>query len=263
MKTAEKRLLETLDPAGLGLVLRAALGRTEMVRIANASRVFVPGMRNRAVSLEHLSEALADKFVAEGPARKTIYKSLQASVRSLLPHYRKMDIDEIRARLSDAERVRADAEVGKLLFLLIAEPREGIGGDEIRSAAAEASRPPAAREPDAPAAASDGELQALRREKTELSRRAADLVALVDRLRERDRRFREEIAQRKFDVNNLKLQLAKAKKERESLEKEVRALSSRLDHEGKKTPPAVDMAERLAAQVQETRRLASALEKLQ
>src|SRR6476659_734823 len=122
MKTAEKRLLETLDPAGLGLVMRAALGRAEMVRIANASRVFVPGMRNRAVSLEHLSEALADKFVAEGPARKTIYKSLQAAVRGLLPHYRKMDIDEIRARLSDPERIRADAEVGKLLFLLIAEP---------------------------------------------------------------------------------------------------------------------------------------------
>src|SRR5439155_23634409 len=100
------------------------------------------------------------------------------------------------------------------------------------------------------------ETHALRREKAELSRRAADLVALVDRLRERDRRFREEIAQRKFDVNNLKLQLAKSKKERESLEKEVRSLTSRLDQAEKKPRLPSEISERVATNLAETRRLA-------
>src|SRR5262245_32727254 len=108
MKTVEKMLLQTFDPAGLALVIRGILSRAEMVRIANASRVFIPGMRNRAVSLEHLSDALADKFVAEGPSRKSILKALHNAVRSTLPAYRKMGIEEVRSRLTDGERVRAD-----------------------------------------------------------------------------------------------------------------------------------------------------------
>jgi len=112
-------------------------------------------------------------------------------------------------------------------------------------------------------AETETEIHALRREKGELSRRAADLVALVDRLRERDRRFREEIAQRKFDVNNFKLQLAKAKRERESLEKEVRSLTGRLDQAEKKPVLPQDLSGTLAASLAETRRLASAMEKLQ
>jgi uncharacterized LabA/DUF88 family protein len=265
MKTTEKRLLDILEPAGLALLIRGALGRTEMIRIANASRVSVPGMRNRSVSLEHLSEALADKFVAEGPCRKTILKALTNAVRTLLPAYRKQDVEELRLRLTDAERVRADSELGKLLFLLLTEPREGIATEEIRTAVLEATRAPGPREPGAPPSATpaETEIQALRREKAELSRRAADLVALVDRLRERDRRFREEIAQRKFDVNNFKLQLAKAKRERESLEKEVRSLTGRLDQAEKKPVLPQDLSASLAASLAETRRVASAMEKLQ
>src|SRR5207247_5236566 len=134
-----------------------------------------------------------------------------------------------RALLADAERVRASPEALGFLFHLIVEPREGIGTEMIRASLAEMrpSHPPKGAELDA-SAPSDEELLALRREKAELSRRAAELVALVDRLRDRDRRFREEAAQRKFDVNNLKLQLGKLKKERDSLEKEVRALTGRL-----------------------------------
>lgn len=264
MKTLEKKLLETLNPAGLAFVIRSALGRVEMVRIANASRVSVPGMRNRAVSIEHLSEALADKFVAEGPSRRSILKSLQSATRSLLPAYRKLDVEELRARLAADERMRADNDLGKLLFLLITEPRDGIGADEIRAAAGEISRLPAGRDAELPAVTPriEEESQALRREKAELSRRAADLVGLVDRLRERDRRFREDIAQRKFDVNNLKLQLAKSKKERDSLEKELRILSSRLENLEKKPSTTPDMAERMGALQSEVRRLAGAVEKL-
>ena len=122
MKTAEKRLLDTLDPAGLALVLRAALGRAEMVRIANASRVFVPGMRNRAVSLEHLSEALADKFVAE--ARRADHpESLRRGAGDASQFQEDGDRRDSRAP-GGWGQVRTDAEVGKLLFLLIAEPRE-------------------------------------------------------------------------------------------------------------------------------------------
>src|SRR5881397_2444820 len=138
MKAVEKNLLEILEPAGLALVLRGTLSRTEMIRIANSSRVSVPGMRNRAVSLEHLSEALADKFVAEGPSRRTILKSLQSAVRPSLTAYRRLSPEEIRSRLADGERVRADSELGKLLFLLISEPRDGIGHEEIRAAVTEA-----------------------------------------------------------------------------------------------------------------------------
>ena len=265
MKSTEKKLLDILEPAGLALVIRGALGRTEMIRIANASRVSVPGMRNRSVALEHLSEALADKFVAEGPSRKTILKALTNTVRTMLPAYRKQDVEELRTRLTDAERVRADSDLGKLLFLLLTEPREGITTEEIRAAVLEATRGAPAREPDAafPTNPDETETHALRREKAELSRRAADLVALVDRLRERDRRFREDIAQRKFDVNNLKLQLAKAKKERESLEKEVRSLTGRLDQAEKKPVLPQDLSATLAASLAESRRIASAMEKLQ
>src|SRR5262245_14732562 len=237
MKSTEKRLLDVLEPAGLALMIRGALGRTEMIRIANASRVSVPGMRNRSVAVDHLSEALADKFVAEGPSRKTILKALTNAAHSMLPAYRKQDVEELRVRLADAERVRADSDLGKLLFLLLTEPREGISTEEIRQAVLEATRGIAtARDPDAgsPTTPAETELQALRREKAELSRRAADLVALVDRLRARDRRFREEIAQRKFDVNNLKLQMTKLRKERDSLEKEVRSITARLDQAEKK-----------------------------
>src|SRR5437867_4973890 len=167
MKAVDKQLLELLEPAGLALVLRGTLSRAEMVRIANASRVSVPGMRNRAVSLEHLSEALADKFVAEGPSRRMVLKALQSAVRPTLPAYRKLGPEEIRSRLADGERVRADSGLGKLLFLLIAEPRDGIGTEEIRTAIAEAASAPAVKEAAGPAAAAerddDQELQALRR----------------------------------------------------------------------------------------------------
>src|SRR5436189_5891899 len=54
VKAIEKRLLEVLEPAGLAALIRGALGRGEMVRIANANRVSVPGMRNRSVSLGRL-----------------------------------------------------------------------------------------------------------------------------------------------------------------------------------------------------------------
>lgn len=263
MKTLEKKLLETLNPAGLAFVIRSALDRAEMVRIANASRVSVPGMRNKAVSIEHLSEALADKFVAEGPSRRAILKSLQSATRSLLPGYRKLEVDELRSRLTEDERRRVDHDLGKLMFLLVTEPRDGIGTDEIRAAAGEVSRPDKGSEAEAPASPPvEEESQALRREKAELSRRAADLVGLVDRLRERDRRFREDIAQRKFDVNNLKLQLAKSKKERDSLEKDLRILSSRLEHVERKPPAPVDLAEKMGSVQGEVRRLAGALEKL-
>src|SRR5437867_8728357 len=268
MKAVDKQLLELLEPAGLALVLRGTLSRAEMVRIANASRVSVPGMRNRAVSLEHLSEALADKFVAEGPSRRMVLKALQSAVRPILPAYRRLGPEEIRSRLADGERVRADSGLGKLLFLLVTEPRDGIGTEEIRAAVAEASSAPPAAAKDAggsapPEREDDQELLALRREKAELSRRAADLVALVDRLRERDRRFREEIAQRKFDVNNLKLQLSKSKKERESLEKDLRALTARLDQAEKKPVTPSEISEKVDANLAETRRLAGTIEKLQ
>jgi len=267
MKSIEKRLLDILEPAGLALTIRGALGRSEMIRIANASRVSVPGMRNKSVSLEHLSDVLADKFVAEGPSRKTILKALTSSVRAMLPAYRKEDVEEIRLRLSDAERVRADSDLAKLVFLLITEPREGISPEEIRAAVLEATRGvTVARESDAeasPAISVDSEIHALRHEKAELSRRTADLVALVDRLRERDRRFREDIAQRKFDANNFKLQLAKAKRERESLEKEVRSLTGRLDQAERKPVLPQDLSSSIASSLAETRRIASSMEKLQ
>jgi uncharacterized LabA/DUF88 family protein len=264
MKAIEKKLLEWLEPAGLALVIRTALGKNEIVRIANASRVSVPGMRNRAVSLVQLSDALADKFVAEGPSRRLILKALQSAVRSATPAYRKLTPEELRQRLADVERLRADPELGKLLFLLAAEPREGVGGEEIRAAVAESLRaePPREAGP-APESQTEGELLALRREKGELSRRAADLVGLVDRLRGRDRRFREELAQRKFDINNLKLQVGKLRKERESLEKELRMLSARLDHAEKKPLTLADLSDKMAATLVETRRLAGAVEKLQ
>src|SRR5207249_5991071 len=163
--------------------------------------------------------------------------------------YRKQNAEELRVRLTDAERVRADSDLGKLLFLLLTEPKDGIASEEIRAAVLEATRGAEARGPEAfPAVpAAESETHALRREKAELSRRAADLVALVDRLRGRDRRFREEIAQRKFDVNNLKLQLSKSKKERESLEKDVRVLTTRLDHAERKPVTRPEISETAAA----------------
>jgi uncharacterized LabA/DUF88 family protein len=264
MKAIEKKLLEAFEPQVLSLVIRGTLSRSEMVRLANASRVGIPGMRNRGVSFTHLSEALADKFVAEGPGRRAILKALQSAVRPELPAYRKLGAEDARLRLADAERLRADTELGKLLLLLILEPKEGIGPEEIRAAAHEALREPPGRdaaeagEPAAP----DGELQALRREKAELSRRAADLVALVDRLRQRDRRFREEIAQRKFDINNMKLQMTRLRKERDSLEKEVRSITVRLDQAEKKPLTLAEISEKMAVALVETRRLAASVEKI-
>lgn len=264
MKAIEKRLLEVLEPAGLATLLRLALGRAEMVRIANANRVSVPGMRNRSVSLERLSETLADKFVAEGPARRSILKALANAARPALPAYRRMMVEDLLALLSDPERVHADSDLSRFLFHLIAEPREGITNDQIRAAISEVRPQSGSREagPD-PGPFPDDEIQVLRREKAELSRRAAELVALVDRLRERDRRFREEAAQRKFDVNNLKLQMNKLKKERDSLEKDVRALAGKLDQMDRRPPSAADLGDKLATNLAETRRLASSFEKLQ
>ena len=263
MKATEKRLLEILDPSGLAVLIRGCLDRTEMVRIANASRVSVPGMRNRAVSLERLSEALADKYVAEGPARRLLFKALSSAARTAIQSYRKLTAEEIRARLSDTARVRADTELPRLLFLLISEPREAVGADEIRAVIAEMLLPQPAKDAGVPAQpSSDDELQALRREKAELSRRTADLVALVDRLRERDRRFREEAAQRKFDVNNLKLQLGKSRKERDTLEKELRSLTAKLDQIDRKPPSAADLGEKIGGILSETKRLGGTLEKL-
>jgi len=263
LKAIEKRLLEVLGPSGLATLVRALLGRAEMVRIANASRVFVPGMRNRAVSLERLSETLADKFVAEGPARRAVLKGLGNASRAALAAYRKTTVEELHALLADPDRLRVLPDLFGFVFHLIAEPREGIGAEEIRAALATLKPTQSPRESEADAAESSGEeLLALRREKAELSRRAAELVALVDRLRERDRRFREEAAQRKFDVNNLKLQLGKLKKERDTLEKEARTLSSRLDQFDRKAPSPADLGDKIAANLAETRRLASGLEKL-
>lgn len=263
MKALEKRLLEVLEPAGIAAIVRGILPRAEMIRIANASRVSVPGMRNRSVSIEHLSETLADRFVADGSARRTILKALGGALRPHLPTYRKMETDEVRARLAGGERSAGDGELPRLLLHLLSEPREGVGAEEIRAAVIEVGPGTHKPSPQADAPSEDDELRALRREKAELSRRAADLVALVDRLRERDRRFREEIAQRKFDYNNLKLQFTKFKKEREALEKEMRALAARLDQAERKPPSAADLGERIAQNLVETRRLAGAIEKIQ
>src|SRR6185503_10245715 len=112
-KAFEKRLLEVLEPAGLAALIRLLLGRAEMVRIANASRVFVPGMRNRAVSLDRLSEILADRFVTEGPARRAILKALAGASRPAVATSRKMSAEEIRSLLTDPERVRHETDIAK------------------------------------------------------------------------------------------------------------------------------------------------------
>ena len=52
-------------------------------------------------------------------------------------------------------------------------------------------------------------------------------------------------------------------KERDSLEKELRALTVRLDQAEKKPAPASDLSEKISATLNETRRLASVVEKLQ
>lgn len=264
MKTLEKTLLSTLEPWGLALLVRGALSRPEMVRIANASRVSVPGMRNRSVSLEHLSEALVDKFVAGGPSRRLILKALGAATRATTAAYRRMSADELRERLADPERVRTDPETARLLYLLIAEPKDGISLDEVRAAVVETAQQRAAEAAAAPAdPGPDAEIQALRREKADLSRRAAELVALVDRLRERDRRFREEIAQRKFDINNLKLAIGKHKKERESLEKELRRVTLKAELPDKKGAIASEASATMSAALSEIRKLAAGIDRLQ
>src|SRR5262249_39366597 len=152
---------------------------------------------------------------------------------------------------------RVDGDLPKILFHLIAEPRDGIAIEEIRAGILSLPHHDvAAGAGPRVDSSTDDELQALRREKAELSRRAAELVALVDRLRERDRRFREEAAQRKFDVNNLKLQMTKLRKERDALEKEARTLASRLDQVDRRAPSAADLGDKLAANLAETRRIA-------
>ena len=78
MRAADRTLLEWAGEEGVAAVLRHSLERSSLVRLANARRVNVPGMRNQSVPADRLAAALAAKFAKEEASRRTLLSAQDA-----------------------------------------------------------------------------------------------------------------------------------------------------------------------------------------
>ena len=248
----------------MAAVLRLSLERSSLVRLANARRVNVPGMRNQSVPADRLAAALAAKFAKEEASRRTLLSALDTANRKLTEEWRQLSDADALARVAD-EKLSTPA-AARLLYVISRERRESIGIEQARMLLARC-RPPAGREP-APAgpAAAPGptELQSLQQEHYSLAARLADAEQALERIRRREKHLQQELAQKKFEANNLKLHVARGKEEQERLEKRLRELQERLEEAAsrRKVTLPEELAARLAQIQDQGRKLAASVEKL-
>src|SRR5262245_53729343 len=122
MRAADRSLLEWLGEEGLAAILKSSLDKNSLVRLANARRVTVPGMRNQSVPAERLARGLAEKFVRDEASRRPLLSALDTANRRLLEEWRQLPEEDARGRVAD-ERVTG-AAAARLLYAVARERRE-------------------------------------------------------------------------------------------------------------------------------------------
>ena len=99
MRTADRTLLDWLGEEGIATALRFSLNRASLVRLANARRVSIPGMRNQSVPMDRLAAALAAKFATEEASRRTLISALDTANRKLIEEWRGLSEEEAQVIL--------------------------------------------------------------------------------------------------------------------------------------------------------------------
>src|SRR5262245_6762529 len=108
MSAADRTPLEWLGEEGVAAALRSSLDRRSLVRLANARRVNVPGMRNQSVPADRLAAALAAKFSEEEASRRILLSALDTANRRLMEEWRALTDADALARAQD-EKVSGPA----------------------------------------------------------------------------------------------------------------------------------------------------------
>ena len=266
MRATDRTLLEWLGEEGVAAVLRHSLDRPSLIRLANARRVNVPGMRNRSVPVDKLAAALASKFAKEEASRRVLLSALDTANRRLIEEWKQQGDAEALAKVEE-EKVTGGA-AARLLYVMCRDRRDGVGVEQARGLLAR-SRPAQRREESSRDAAESSEgdtrgLQAVASERDGLAEQLAAAAQEAERSRRRERHLQEELAQRKFELNNLRLQAARGKAEQERLEKEIRALQQKFEESAarKKGTGLEELLARIAQLHDQQRKTVSAVEKL-
>lgn len=221
MRAADRTLLEWIGEDGVALVLKSSLDKASLVRLANARRVNIRGMRNQSASADRLSKALAEKFTKEDASRRVLLAALDTANRKAIEEWRRLPEEEAIARVND-EKITGLASA-RLVYALCRHRREGIGAEEARALLSRGRpAPKRAEEVSEP----DGEEPS---GQDEITGRLAAAEQEVERLRTREQRLRQELSTRKFDLNNLRLQVTHSKQEQERLEKQLAKIQKQLD----------------------------------
>src|SRR6185503_2580797 len=148
MRNADRSLSDALGADGVAYVLRHSLDRPSLVRLSNARRVTIPGMRNQSVPIDRLAQSLAERFLKDDPTCRALLSALDTAHRKFLDEWRRLPAEEAQARLAE-ERLTAPASA-RLLYALARAPREGLGAEQARALFARCAQP-AKKEPRAEA----------------------------------------------------------------------------------------------------------------
>jgi len=264
MRAADRTLLEWLGEEGLAAVLKSSLDKNSLVRLANARRVTVAGMRNQSVPADRLARLLAEKFARDEASRRPLMSALDTANRRLMEEWRQLPEEEARARVADDKITGAAA--GRLLYAVARERRDTAAVEQARAIAARC-RPPKREEPAADPDAATSQpaaAEGFAKERDELHERLRQAEESIEKSRRREKQALQELAQRKFDLNNLKLQFARGKQDQERVEKELRTLQQKIEETSARRRPGLseELSSRLN-QIQDlNRKLAASIERL-
>ncbi len=255
MRKADRTLLEWVGADGVAAVLRHSLDRASLVRIANARRVSVPGMRNQSVPVDRLARALAEKFQKDDAAARVLLVALDTTNRKTFDEIRRQTDDEVRTRAAD-ERLTGPA-AARLLYVLSREKREPWAAEAARALKERAVVRSRRDEAAEPAAESEAE-------RTDRDARIAGLESGLEQAKLREKALQKELAQKKFDLNNTKLLLTRGREHQERLEKELSILQKSVDEGAsrRRGAPPDELLGRIGQIEEQQRKLATALEKI-
>jgi uncharacterized LabA/DUF88 family protein len=260
MRAADRTLIEWLGEDGLATILRYSLNKASLVRLANARRVNIPGMRNQSVPADRLATALAAKFAKEEASRRTLLSALDTANRRFLEEWHGCSEEEARTRVLDEKA--SGAAAARVLYAMSRDKREGLGA-EAAQALLSRLRGAGPRD-ETPAETAVQRLGEAQKEKEDLLEQLAAREQTIGKLRARQQRLEKEVAQRKFDLNNLRLQLNRGKQEQERVEKELRVLLQKLDESTSRRKGSLpeDVSPKLAQVHEQGRKIIAQLEKL-